>query len=451
MEPSENSTPNVTEGQLPARLSAQQRESFAFATVSKRLPIILTQVIDTVYKYRTEAYDQHGWEGANDCKFIVGKLSALKNQMQTDKALEEFTGDHPDIQLWNQYLKAETERCGGEKPRWFMSAWLYVECYMYRAINEAIALSQCLTTFDPFGAQKLSALLSSNDAMCTLTSYLDEGVQGPASFEKFADFLQISLWGNKCDLSISAGIENYQKLSPVAQLASLQSNILVNDIHHVWQTLCEARDASKSTPSQKVRLDVILDNAGFELFTDLVLVDYLLQVGLVDEVHFQLKAMPWFISDVVRRDWDWTLHKLQENKDKAVSSLGQRFQDRVKSGVCVLHDHPFWTTCFEFCCMKEVAPDLYEELGKADLILLKGDLNYRKLVADRSWPHTTPFEEALCGFHPAPLCTLRTLKADVVVGLREGLSEEKEAEDTDWMVTGQNAVIEFCNKVVQLS
>lgn len=86
-------------------------------------------------------------EGANDCKFIVGKLSALKNQMQTDKALEEFTGDHPDIQLWNGYLEAETDRCGGEKPRWFMSAWLYVECYMYRAINEAIALRLVVADF----------------------------------------------------------------------------------------------------------------------------------------------------------------------------------------------------------------------------------------------------------------------------------------------------------------
>ncbi|XP_054759695.2 damage-control phosphatase ARMT1-like [Lytechinus pictus] len=449
MEPPKNAD-HTTERPLYAKSSAQHRESFAFATVSKRLPVILTKVIDTVYKYRKDAQQLHGQQGAEDCKFIVGKLSALKNCMQTDKALEKLTDDREDVELWNGYLDDETERCGGDKPRWFKSAWLYVECYMYRAITEAITLSQCLKTFDPFSDQKQTALLSSLDAVCTLTSYLDEAVKVPASFEKFADILQISLWGNKCDLSISAGIENSQKISPVAQLAYLQPYILADNIHQVWQTLCGAK-ASQVSPDKKVRLDVVLDNAGFELLTDLVLVDYLLQVRLIDEAHFHLKAMPWFVSDVVRFDWDWTLQRLQENKDAAVSSLGQRFQDRLRSGVCILHDHLFWTTCYDFCDMKVVAPELYQELSNADLLLFKGDLNYRKLVADRSWPHTTPFEDALCGFHPAPLCTLRTLKCDTVVGLKEGLSEKKEAEDKDWMVTGQNAVIQFCNKIVQLS
>ena len=207
-------------------------------------------------------------------------------------------------------------------------------------------------------------------------------------------------------------------------------------------------EARQAKPDKLVRLDMVIDNAGFELFTDLILVDYLLQVKLIDTAHFHMKAMPWFVSDVVRHDWVWTLEVLREDEASAVSSIGQRFQDRVSSGVCVLHDHHFWTTFHEYSNMKAVCPELYGELGKSDLVIFKGDLNYRKLVADRSWPPTTPFEVALEGFHPAPLCTLRTLKADVVVGLREGLAEEKRAGDKDWMVTGENAVIQFCGKVV---
>lgn len=73
----------------------------------------------------------------------------------------------------------------------------------------------------------------------------------------------------------------------------------------------------------------------------------------------------------------------------------------------------------------------------------KGDLNYRKLTGDLKWSHTTSLKTALRAFHPAPLCTLRGLKADVVVGLREGQAEELHQQCADWMVSGDFAVIQF--------
>ena len=96
--------------------------------------------------------------------------------------------------------------------------------------------------------------------------------------------------------------------------------------------------------------------------------------------------------------------------------------------------------------MKSVAPDLYRMLSESHLVFFKGDLNYRKLLADRNWLYTENFSMALGGFEPTNLCALRTLKADLVTGLPPGAAERAAKENKDWMITGQYAVLQVYNK-----
>lgn len=254
---------------------------------------------------------------------------------------------------------------------------------------------------------------------------------------------QVSLWGNKCDLSISGGADNAQISPIIEQLHILEKNILVDNVDQVWQSLQE----SKSKSGQPGRVDIILDNAGFECITDLCLAEFLLSANLASSIHFHLKAMPWFVSDLTQSDWNWVLQKLCSSNNLAMSKFGTKWTQLVKNDIWVIHADDFWTLPFDYSQMNQYAPDLYQQLQTSSMIFLKGDLNYRKLVGDLNWDTTTPFEASLRGFHPSPLCSLRTLKADVVVGLKPGQAEEIVKKENDWMVTGKWAVISFCAKV----
>ena len=106
-------------------------------------------------------------------------------------------------------------------------------------------------------------------------------------------------------------------------------------------------------------------------------------------------------------------------------------------------EHEFWTYPHAFYEMKEAEPSLYKELREKILLVFKGDLNYRKLIADINWDFDTPFVKALKGFTPAPLVALRTLKADCVAGLPPGVGEELSRENHDWMITGEYGLIQF--------
>ncbi|XP_002733588.2 damage-control phosphatase ARMT1-like [Saccoglossus kowalevskii] len=430
--------------EMPEPLSAKYVDQFAYPTVKDRLPVILTKVIDTVYQYKNTAAEQHGEAGKEDCKFIVSKLSELKNAIQTDKPLTVLADGRGDVSIWNKAIQKEIDDHGNKHPSWFKSPWLLTECYMYRKINESIRMSSKLQEFDPFGEQKRSALKNSHDACIVLANYIHDITKDnkDVTYEQFSKILQIALWGNKCDLSISAGVENSQNVSPLLYLNEMASNILVDSTQQVWQALLEARKNGKQT-----RVDIILDNMGFELFSDLCFAEFLLRTSLAHSIHLHYKVMPWFVSDVTREDFLWTLQTLKDSPNEVLSKLSETWQNRLQDESWVIKGDDFWTTACDFRQMKSKAPHLYDDLTSSSMCFFKGDLNYRKLVGDLNWNHTTPYELTLGGFHPSPHCALRTIKCDLVVGLQEGRAEEITKLNADWMLGGDYGVIHFCDLI----
>lgn len=92
--------------------------------------------------------------------------------------------------------------------------------------------------------------------------------------------------------------------------------------------------------------------------------------------------------------------------------------------------------------MKEKDTKLYEKLSSAKLVIFKGDLNYRKLLSDVNYEHSTTFTHALGDFCPTNIVSLRTVKSDVCVGLQPGLSELLFEKDENWMITGKYGLIQ---------
>jgi hypothetical protein len=263
---------------------------------------------------------------------------------------------------------------------------------------------------------------------------------------------EICLWGNATDLSLLTNLsyDDIQKLQGAESRKKNEDHIIVNDFPAAFECLKKVQQSGK----EERRVDIVLDNAGFELFVDLILTGYLLQSGLATYVVLHPKNIPWFVSDVIPKDFGDMLNVLVNAKqfyetpsddDKAkgtsppplsrkgeenMTALFENWSNLYAEGKIILRPNVFWTEGGSSWRLPHTAPKLYKDLQESELVIHKGDLNYRKLTADGLWDPTTPFVDAI-----GPLgkgsgmrtLALRTCKADVVVGLPKGEDERLRA------------------------
>lgn len=213
-----------------------------------------------------------------------------------------FTDKREDVEEWNQAL-AEYYPTSS----WYKASWLFSECYLYRRIKEAFALTQHWKDYDPFFEQKQTVFKSSQKAVVSMAvqlttpvdpktqkSLLDikvqEGPESKGTRDAFFEMVQVSLWGNATDLSLLdnpdlAKVEELQRrmlssgssnnssanASPAASTVNLDQvvqedreehaselekhadKILSNDSELLWNKVKSLRNG---------RVDIILDNAG---------------------------------------------------------------------------------------------------------------------------------------------------------------------------------------------
>jgi damage-control phosphatase, subfamily III len=406
--------------------------SFAHTSARSRWPAIITGAIDDVHRTISNLPETTDEEKTvvREGKGVVSSLATLKYELQHNRAILPITDDgEQDHKVYNDELKARgTTKDGEVVVKWHDVEWLYAECYLYRRINSIfrICQSQFWREYDCFSRQKMDTFRSSRSAVLELasryrevvTKLKDEGrvsetsngngdAEEKAEEVLFKEMAEICLWGNATDLSLltSLSYEDIQKLQGSQARKDSESKILVNDLSKAFQVLNESKKRrGKAGAGNGGRVDFVLDNAGFELFVDFVLAGYLIETGLASEVVMHGKAIPWFVSDVVAKDVDDLLSVLKdprgfyedasgaegrevvplsEGEAEDLQFLWRHWSELREDGRFGMKFERVWTGPGSFWRLKE-EKEVLEGLRGAELVVFKGDLNYRKLTGDVS-------------------------------------------------------------------
>lgn len=418
-------------------LSAFYKRSMGFHTLKNRLPVILTQTIDILVRSKEEIGEKYGQEAQDELKTVIGEISKLKYEIQTNKPIPPLSGSEPDVPIYNDWIAKQSSENG--QATYFHTIFLLAECYMYRRIHEIFASTKHLKNYDYFFKNKSEAYYSTIPLMEQLGNYLLRVIGEDNVEQNFISLLKLNLWGNKCDLSLSLGKKQEHQQS-LFDISAFEPYILCDHSKQVYESLKNVNDSSI--------VDIIHDNAGYEVFTDFCLADYIVSKGLAKKIRLYVKAFPWYISDTITSDIKWILGEMKNSDIEILKTLSDRWSTYLQNGTWTVEESTFWTLPFEFKFMAQIDPKLYKKLAEAKLIIFKGDLNYRKLFGELNWNPRTPVDVALQGFHPSRILSLRTLKCDIVCGIEKpGFLEQFEADCYEWMTSSEYGTIQFSPKI----
>lgn len=401
---------------LPAPLRAAESPSFTHYSVVTRLPEIAR---------RTLAENKFPQSVITAIQTLIDEIPGGKIR----PILDPLAPDQADWDRWTQpYLGMD----------YLEAPWFFVEEYFYRRILEATGYFAKGEghLHDPYGHQKALGLQSSREAIRRLIEHTAQAQPSDnKAFQEDLEWLLLAdLWGNQNDLSlwpVQAESEQYSGGAVEEGLQAAQERILANDLPVLLDWFSQ-QDAN-------AQVDILLDNAGYELVTDLVLADYLITHHHAGHVTLHAKSYPVFVSDAIEADVYNTIDALYFTDQSPMKDLSLRLRMALVEERLAIRHHVAWSSPLP---MWEIPTDLAEQICKTDLLIAKGDANYRRLLGDRHWDFHLPFSQVI-DYLPCPILALRTLKSEITVGIDPA---RVPTNDPDWMTDGQWGLVQFANK-----
>jgi hypothetical protein len=398
---------------LPEPLRAAEIPSFTHTSVAVRLPNIARR-----------ALEENSFSAAT-----IAQIQALIGEIPHGQIRQVNTPLAPDAARWAEYIRPYMG-CN-----WLDVPWFFAEEYFYVRILEATGYYAPGNGHhrDPYIHQKKLGLISTRGPIRDLTGKIDDAIQGPHAWRDSLERLLLAdLWGNQNDLSmwpVRRSEDGTALSGGSAASGAAQEHILSNDMQAVLDYV-ETLDPSAT------RVDLLLDNAGYELVADLALADYLLASGRAAQVVLHAKTHPVFVSDALVEDVFDTLDFMALDGDARVLAQAIRLRVNLAAGKLALRKHPFWTSPLPAW---ELPDDLLANLAGCNLLISKGDANYRRLLGDRHWQNDLPFESVV-DYFPFGVLALRTLKSEITVGVNP---TRVPAADPEWMVNGRWGLVQF--------
>ncbi len=398
----------------PPSSSTADPGSYARHTVVDRMPRFIDQVIET------NDVDEPARTALRAlAREIAG--GAVTSPLR-DRRLSPSAMEPEEILAWERQIAAYEGR------RWLDLPWYFAEAFFYLKVlvafgcyeNGPAAPGGAPSRRDPFLPQKERELLDPHGGLAMAGPLLASAAR-KAEGDGLAFHLHSALWGNRLDLSTFEVDE------------SMRRNVLSR---HDESLIVDHTDEAVSALSRAAAVHVILDNAGPELVCDLLLADRLAPRSI--ELH--AKKAPFYVSDATVHDVLRTIDAMADASEPRTAAAGQRLKDARRAGSLCVRDHWFWNSALHFTALP---PDVKGRLQAADVVIIKGDANYRRILEDRKWETSASMED-LAAYFPVPFVSLRTLKSELVVDVPKELAMRISADDPDWMVNGKRGLIRYC-------
>lgn len=394
----------------PEPLKGSDPNSFAFSTITDRLP----RMIDRIIKEE------------NFSSRVRASLEKLRDDIPTSHIRQLTDFQAPDGAYWNAYL----EKFWGKN--WLQIPWFFAETYFYRRVLEATEyfIKSPFYHQDPFSEEKRRSLHHSwEEIQLMAESFIRGATNSGPTLEEFSSHIYRALWGNQADLSMWSSESGLQ---PKTESISGSNFVILDQCQSAHNYLA-------SVPAGPQQIDIVLDNIGLELLGDLCLADYFLNSYQSVKIILHVKAHPTFVSDAIESDVFHMIQSLASDRLNPVRALGTRLQNYLTNSRIMLTTNWFWTSPLSGW---EMPKALWGQLRKSDLVIWKGDANYRRLLGDRHWPYQTRLAEIIW-YAPTAFLAIRTLKANVVCGLSYIQNRTLERQDPDWMINGKWGLIQF--------
>eukprot|EP01036_Dinobryon_divergens_P010064 gene10064-13473_t len=153
--------------------------------------------------------------------------------------------------------------------------------------------------------------------------------------------MDLSLWPTKKSSAEGNVAASKQDVSYGATIAAGRYYILDDHTAEAINHMKHVRASGKP-----VNVDIIVDNAGYELVSDLLLGHVLLATGAADKVTFHTKGHPTFVSDATTDDVHSTIDFLKEPFQdivrEATATVAHALQTHVDNGKIQIVDDLFW-------------------------------------------------------------------------------------------------------------